>query len=159
MKNNHAFTLIELLVVVLIIGILAAVALPQYQKAVEKSRVSEARIILDTMRKNYQLCKLNYSEDECNPYDKLFSTLNIDLPGTWSEDNTDCPTGASICLQTKDWVYDTDFNDGFYANRKIGEDYPYYLTIYYDDGRIECANDNSSTDYCKMVCGGDRCTL
>ena len=54
MKSNKAFTLIELLVVVLIIGILAAIAVPQYQKAVEKSRMTEAIILVRKIAEMHQ---------------------------------------------------------------------------------------------------------
>jgi prepilin-type N-terminal cleavage/methylation domain-containing protein len=49
-KTKGGFTLIELLVVVLIIGILAAIAVPQYFKVVEKGKASEALTTLDSIR-------------------------------------------------------------------------------------------------------------
>ena len=62
------FTLIELLVVVLIIGILAAIALPQYNKAVEKSRVSEALTMMNSLEKAMDEFEYHYLEGDRDKY-------------------------------------------------------------------------------------------
>ena len=49
MKYKHGFTLTEILAVVLIIGILSALALPQYRRAIEKARATEAISMLRVM--------------------------------------------------------------------------------------------------------------
>ena len=71
MKSNKSVTLTELLVVELIIGILSAVALPQYTKAVNKSRVATLAPVLKSI---YQAGHLAVLEGAVNEY----GGINVD---------------------------------------------------------------------------------
>ena len=77
MKNKQAFTLIELLVVVLIIGILAAVAVPQYQVATDKARAKSMFPVMRHIRELEQMYKMANGSYTAN-----FNELGIDISAT-----------------------------------------------------------------------------
>ena len=76
---NKSFTLIELLVVVLIIGILSAIALPQYTLAVNRARFANLRTMVNALVKAAEAYQLETGE-----YPSGFDELAVDLPGNFS---------------------------------------------------------------------------
>ena len=72
---KKGFTLIELLVVVLIIGILSAVALPKYHRAVEKARATEAVQAGKAWGKAQSIYKMETGE-----YTDDLEALSIEIP-------------------------------------------------------------------------------
>lgn len=73
--NKAGFSLLELLVVILIIGILAAVALPQYQLTVDKADFLKYEIMARSLRDSYDHYTLIYGEGTAN-----FEYLSVSLP-------------------------------------------------------------------------------
>ena len=103
---KKGFTLIEMLVVVLIIGILAAIALPQYQMAVTKAKVAS---ILPIMRRwkdamyEFKLQHGDYVDENGNIPDG--ATLGVNWPSDWKYGQTNCGD-RSDCFNDY-WVCNT----------------------------------------------------
>ena len=170
---KKGFTLIELLVVVLIIGILSAIALPQYRRAVERARIVQVKTILTTLYKNYQLCTTEFGTNatECNN-NNLWNRLSIEMPGRIvtkqeDEEEANCPTIAADgggCLEFNDWIYGFSGNH-FQALASGGAAYSYaqgistYVELNLNDGTLICRTLDANNPYCKILCGGDNCSI
>ena len=154
-RRLGGFTIIELLVVVLIIGILAAVALPAYEKAVEKSRVAEALTLFKSVvQANQVYCLAN------GKYASSFEDLDIDIPwqaesatvrsnGFWKmtvnpshvQNNS---TGASVDLIRQDDKYLTVGFSYFFEPDRYKSVTGLYCRVSYYDRR-------GSRNYCEKI--------
>ncbi len=167
MKNANisrlgGFTLIELLVVVLIIGILAAMALPQYFKAVERTRMAEAITIMDSVVKAQRRKFM-----QTNRYAESFEGLDVAPKGATGRSyftKGDPVTGEGgngfvIDLENHDFT-----NSQVVALRVVDGDgsspslqYRYILYRYYQSDNVACygANNQAGQELCADFCGID----
>ena len=146
---NQGFTLIELLVVVLIIGILSAVALPQYNTAVERSRATEALTQMSALRSSLERY---HSQHEKWPSANAFNKLDVDIPA-----NSSCTPaygGKNFCLSFT--------SEGVITATRTRDNHSYTLrtTITPDSNgtytsvrTCTASDENEAQDFCNAIAG------
>ena len=151
-SNRSGFTLVELLVVVLIIGILSAVALPQYRQSVLRAHLTEGVTNLGTLERAYAACvagKKHSSTAGCTR-DEL--GVNVaDNPTGWkyevyASDSTTCEsTSSAIPYPIRICAYYYDSSSG-------GGGMP-VLSSNYIDGKFyhQCRGESDTNKLCASL--------
>lgn len=135
---KRAFTLVELIIVVIIIGILASIAIPQFNKTMERSRIAEASAVLGALRGAQLRYKL-----ENTAYATSTASLDIDAP---NYDGSGNANGKFFTYSVVEAAESASATTVATAQRKAGSLYGQYIININDQGRIYCAD--SDPDAC-----------
>ena len=130
---KKAFTLIELLVVVLIIGILAAIALPQYQKAVQKSKAAELQTLITSVVKAQDLSLMDNGS-----YATTFDNLNVDIPLPISANTQNESRQIATCATNLVPTAIKKNDEIEIALYNVGVAKRYYVGAFFTTGRYKC---------------------
>ena len=136
------FTLIELLVVVLIIGILASVALPQYQKAVAKSRFVQLQVLMDALIKSQKMYYLANGQ-----YADTFDQMELMPDWELNDSATQISNGNITCYKNHDYME--------FICSQYGSNVPrlFFIAVAGREGKFCRAGNDFQEQVCKAVGG------
>lgn len=153
---KKGFTLIELLVVVLIIGILAAVALPQYEVAVMKSKMSGVLPLMRAVKEANERFYLQngYYTDDLRELDVQVPAgdvrINMEIVGQVCYSNGTCFDNLLITTDPSGYVIVGGLGSGISTADTCS------FTLYYDHstrpGQLLCGSERSNHPKCARVC-------
>ena len=126
-RRDSGFTLIELLVVVLIIGILAAVAVPQYQKSVDKSRLMTLISLIKTVADAKNIHYMSTGE-----WARTFDVLSVDVPPEFTiADVTYYGQSANFAQRRMTVFLDSDHSHEVAGRYRLRQSFADQLIWYY----------------------------
>lgn len=130
LKREDGFTLVELMVVVAIIGLLSAVAIPNFQKYQARSKASEAKLQLSAIYTAeasffadyniYHTCLRYMGYDPSGEISSRYYTTGFNVAGSIDDGAYGSATTSGLAAECSDGLAATNGSSYFLAGKRIG---------------------------------------